>query len=66
MTTKFHIGQIVKATGGRLGNEIIDVEVYDVCKTTLRVHYQKSNKFGTFDYGNATVRLDGRGAHLVD
>lgn len=61
---EYQVGQIIKAVGGRLGKNVIDVEIYKVGKTTLGVHYEGRNAFGTFT-GNATIRLDGRGAHVV-
>jgi len=60
----YQIGQKIKATGGRLGTQVIEVEIYEVSNATLGVHYERSTKFGP-SYGNARVRLDGRGAHVV-
>ncbi len=62
MTTKNFIkGQSIKVTGGRFRNRIVDATVYEIKPSTLSVSYDIPG----IESGNATVRLDGRGAHVI-
>ena len=55
------VGDTVKVTGGRFGKRIIDAKVYKTGGKTVSVQYDIPG----VESGNASVRLDDRGAHIV-
>lgn len=55
------LGDAVKVTGGRFRKRIVSAVITECRKTTFDVSYEIPG----VETGNAVVRIDGRGAHII-